>query len=207
MRPFAPSYLQSATLVVLLLLCQPAVSVPQFVTSSDAIYETDALGDVLETIPISLSVATDINGLPLSTAIITDPNDVLGEQTTSSAATTSAAAAVVTPPAAPVVTNALGPAPITTYTYTTVDGDGNQEVFTTIFTPTYQATVYPTSYISATIVAWSDYTKAFPVPTAGEAVAGAAARRAAFEGGSALLWGGTATIAALIGGARMVALM
>ncbi|KAG8998149.1 hypothetical protein FRB94_010405 [Tulasnella sp. JGI-2019a] len=187
--------------IALVLLCRPVYSIPQpqFITSSDAEYSTDVNGNIVATIAGSLSVAVDANGLPLSTAFVTS---------------TAVAAPVVNPNAAatntvPIpVTNPLGPAPVTTYVYTSIDVNGNPNVITATFTPTYQPTVYPTSYRPATILAYSDFTSLYKIASAtAGSVAASGARRAAFEGIAPLLWSGAATIAAFIAGARLVAVL
>jgi len=191
--PSAP-LLSIALLLLSRLVC--SIPQPQFITSSDAEYQTDVNGAVIATIAGSLSVAVDANGLPLSTAFVT-----------STAVAVPAAAPAVTANVPVVVTNPLGPAPVTTYAYTTIDADGNAAVVTATFTPTYQPTVYPTSYRAATILAYSDFTSLYNIASATADVAGAGTRRAAFEGFTPLLWSGAATFAALVGGARLVAML
>jgi len=179
----------SAALAFLLLLSQPVASIPQLVTSSNAVYTTDGNGNTIGTASLSQTVATAATTTATSQAV---------------------AAPVVATTAAPVVvTNPLGPAPVTTFTYTSWDASGNPAVFTAIFTPTYQPTVFPTSYVSATILAYSDFTSLYSVTQTGSADTGSssAARRVAFDGCSGLFWSAGATIAAVLAGARMVAMM
>ncbi|KAF8340686.1 uncharacterized protein EI90DRAFT_3036487 [Cantharellus anzutake] len=63
-----------------------------------------------------------------------------------------------------------GPAPPTTYVYTTTDQNGVKTLVTTVFTPTYEPTSANPSVSSGSIYAYSDYTSRFPAPSSGSAV-------------------------------------
>ncbi|KAG8886417.1 hypothetical protein FRB97_004952 [Tulasnella sp. 331] len=200
------SNILSAPLALSVLLLQHVVARPQFVTTGDAIYQTDDLGNIVSTVPVSLSVSTDANGDLLSTVPVP-----LSDSTVPVLASTTTpipAVPVVTTGPPPAAAGPLGPAPVTTYVYTSIDDSGNQNVVTATFTPTYQPTVYPTSYQPATILAWSDFTSLYGAKTAtATGATGAGTQRLAFAGGSAFLWTGAATMAAFLAGARMVAML
>jgi len=131
----------------------------------------------------------DINGNTIETLAVT--------------ASSTSAQAVVTSATPVTVTNPLGPAPPTVYSYTTVDGNGNTEVIVDTFTPTYQPTVYPTSYLPGTILAWSDFTSLYMTATSKSN----ASSQAPFTVGAAALWSSVATVMAMGLGVRLVGLL
>lgn len=201
----------SLVLLLTATFLQPVLALPQDFTTSDAIYFTDALGDVTftELLPGAVAGATTTSrrGAVAVTAA-TATGTVL---TNADGFPVEATATVTSVPPAITGTNTVGPAPPTIYSYTTTDADGDTIVVTETFTPTYQPTVYPTSYISATVLAYSDWTSLYLKPTGSGAssatAASGASSRLAFDGASSLLWTGAATIFGVVAGIRAVGLL
>jgi len=141
---------------------------------------------------------------------ITDADgDIISTSSIRRAGAAAAAATAATTPAP--VANALGPAPVIVYTYTTIDAAGDTLVVTDTFTPTYQPTVYPTSYVTGTVLPYSVWNSLYGPKSASNSTSSGSKsgsnRRAAFEGASTAVISGAATLVGIMAGIGAVALL
>ncbi|KAG8752860.1 hypothetical protein FRC11_007947 [Ceratobasidium sp. 423] len=158
---------------------------------------------------VVMSVSTDLvggttpvaeNTIPAATTALTTPAlsttpAATAPLTTSQAIQTSANAVTTTTPRVvgqpQPTTGVAGP---TIYTYTTVDGNGNTQILTDTYTPTYDVTTVPHSAPAGTIIPYDQYTSIYGSGSTGSSQINGACRR----------WAGAGALIGVVAGMVLV---